>query len=106
MGGTPCDKGSVPKRVLSPNSNGWQRLDGSHQWEMAETIFCLGEKVMWLSLSFVKKENFKVSITFFFIPPSDYVIEEKVVTCFHENVMKKYEILASCHSNSKRSSKV
>ena len=72
---------------------------------MIETIFCLGEKVMWLSLYFVKKENFYVSITFF-IPPSDYVTEEKVVTCFHENVMKKYEILASCHSNSKRSSKV
>ena len=70
---------------------------------MVETIFCLGEKVMWLSLYFVlKKKNFYVSITFSFIPPSDYVTEEKFVICFHEYVMKKYEVLASCHSNSKK----
>ena len=37
---------------------------------------------------------------FLFIPPSDYVTEE-IVTCFHEYAMKKYEVLASCHSNSK-----
>ena len=65
---------------------------------------------MWLSLSFVKKKkNFYVPFTFFFflfIPPSDYVTEEKTVTCFHEYVMKKYGVLAQCHSNSKRSSKV
>ena len=39
---------------------------------------------------------------FLFIPPSDYVTEEKVVTCFHEYAMKKYEVLVSCHSNSKK----
>ena len=38
-----------------------------------------------------KKKNFYVSFTFSFIPSSDYVIEEKVVTCFHEYVMKKYK---------------
>ena len=44
-----------------------------------------------------------VSFTFsFFIPPSDYVTKEKVVTCFHEYAMKRYEVLASCHSNSKK----
>ena len=37
---------------------------------------------------------------FLFIPPSDYVTEE-IVTCFHEYAMKKYKVLASCHSNSK-----
>ena len=94
VGGTPCDKGSASKWVLSPNSNGWQGLDGSHQWKMAETLFCL-EKKSYMVVPFFclkkKKKNFYVSFTFSFIPPSDYVIEEKVVTCFHEYVMKKYK---------------
>ena len=53
MGGTPCDKGSASKWVLSPNWNGWQGLDGSHQWKMVEALFCLEKKVMWLSLFLV-----------------------------------------------------
>ena len=43
---------------------------------------------------------FMFPLLFLFIPPSDYVTEE-IVTCFHEYAMKKYEVLASCHSNSK-----
>ena len=39
-------------------------------------------------------------LLFLFIPPSDYVTKE-IVTCFHEYAMKKYEVLASYHSNSK-----
>ena len=52
---------------------------------------------MWLSLSFVK-ELLCFLHFFFFIPPSDYVTEEKSITCFHEYVMKKYEVLAPCYS--------
>ena len=105
MGGTPCDKGSTSKWVLPPNSNGWQRLNGSHQWEMAETLLCLGKKVTWLSLSFSKK-TFYISFTFFFFLQVIMSQEKKIVTCYHEYVMKKYEVLAQCHSDSKSSSKV
>ena len=49
-----------------------------------------------LSLVFL----FIFPLLFLFISPSDYVTEE-IVTFFHEYAMKKYEVLASCHSNSK-----
>ena len=49
MGGTPCNKRSASKWVLSPNSNGWQGLDGPCQWKMAEALFCLEKEVMWLT---------------------------------------------------------
>ena len=65
---------------------------------MAEALFCLEKKVMWLSLSLVFL--FMFPLLFLFIPPSDYVTEE-IVTYFHEYAMKKHEVLASCHSNSK-----
>ena len=65
---------------------------------MAEALFCLEKKVMWLSLSLVFL--FMFPSLFLFIPPSDYVTEE-IVMCFHKYAMKKYEVLASCHSNSK-----
>ena len=41
MGRTPCDKRSASKWILSPDLNGWQELDGSHQWKMAEALFLL-----------------------------------------------------------------
>ena len=46
MRGTFCDKRTASKWVLLPNSNRWQELDGSHQWKMAKTLFCLEKKVM------------------------------------------------------------
>ena len=100
---TPCDKRSASKRILSPNSNRWQGLDGHHQWKMAKALFCLEKR------NFVVDHLFSIICLclpflfdlFFFIPPSDYVTR-KVVTCFHECAMKKYEILASCYGSSKK----
>ena len=68
------------------------RLNGSHQWEVAETLLCLRRKVMWLSLSFVLLKRFYVSFTFSFLQVT--MSQDKIVTCFHEYEMKKYEVLA------------
>ena len=93
---TPCDKRSASKRLLSPDSNRWQGLDGPHQWKMAEALFCLEREILWLTTF----SQLSVYVFFFFlfdlfpfIPPSDYVTR-KVVTCFHECAMKRYEILS------------
>ena len=35
---TPYDKGGASKWILPFDSNGWQRLNGSYQWEMAAML--------------------------------------------------------------------
>ena len=77
----PCDKGSTSKWVLPSNSNGWQRLNGSHQWEVVETLLRLGKRVMWLPLFFCLAKSFYVSFTFFF-PSNDYVTGKKNCNVF------------------------
>ena len=83
-GRTPCDKGGSSKWILPFDSNGWQRLNGSHQWEMAETLLCLGRKVMWLSLSFVLLKSLYVSFTPFFFSFQVTMSQDRIVTCFHD----------------------
>ena len=45
MGGTPCDKRSTYKWVLSFGLDGRQRSDGSHQWKMAKMLLRLKKKL-------------------------------------------------------------
>ena len=85
-GKDPCNKGGASKWILPFDSNGWQRLDEPHQWEMAETLLCLGRRVMRLSLSFTfpfvllkKRKGLYVSFTFpffSFFSSSDYVTRQ------------------------------
>ena len=82
---------------------------------MAETLLCLGTRVIWLSLFFFffclvkeKKKAFMFPLPFFFSLQVT-MSQDRVVTCFHEYVMKKKEvrnISTLYHSNSKSSSKV
>ena len=41
-----CDKKGTSKWVLPFDLSGWQRPDGSYQWEVVETLLCLREEVM------------------------------------------------------------
>ena len=87
MGGTPCDKKGTSKWVLSFDLDGWQGLDGSHQWEVAEVLLCLRKKKRLCSYPFCL-----MSFMFpFFLQVT--MSQNKIVTCFHEYVMKRYKVL-------------
>ena len=46
MGRAPYDKRGTSKWVLPFDSDGWQRPDGSHQWDVVETLLCLRKEVI------------------------------------------------------------
>ena len=88
MGVTPCDKKGTSKWVLPSSLDGWQGPDGSHQWEVAKGLLCLRkEKRGYVVIAFVQR------VLCFFFSLQVTILQDKIVTCFYEYVMKRYEVL-------------
>ena len=110
MGRTPCDKRSASKRILSPNSNRWQGLDGPHQWKMVEALFCLEREILWLTtFSQLSVYVFLFFLIFFFYSSKwlchkkscnvlSWVCNEKVRNIKHHVMaaVKRKEEIAKC----------